>query len=100
MREEGGQAKEVEEDDVFLVGIFWHFSVWSVTVKINACIYVYIYIYIYFIYVIYIHTYKHTYIYIPQQRDIYETVIFRFLQIFYGRFVRYIYIYIYVCIYI
>ena len=66
----------------------------------NQCMHICIYIYIYFIYVIYIHTYKHTYIYIPQQRDIYETVIFRFLQIFYGRFVRDIYIYICVYIYI
>ena len=31
---------------------------------------------------------------ITQQRDIYDTVIFRFLQIFYGLYI-YIYIYIY-----
>ena len=39
---------------------------------------------------------------ITKQRDIYDTVIFRFLQIFYGLldcYIIYIYIYIYICIY-
>ena len=47
----------------------------SVKMKKNiVCTNIYIYIYI----CIYI------YIYITQQRDIYDIVIFRFLQIFYG----------------
>ena len=37
---------------------------------------------------------------ITKQRDIYDTVIFRFLQIFYGLIYIYIYAYIYTCIYI
>ena len=41
-----------------------------------------------FMYNIYIYIYIYIYTYITQQRDIYDKVIFRFLQIFYGESVE------------